>query len=122
MDDTMLKDGLELQIRPLATRSSPLAAAVRLQQAAATGGAAPPLDILHLAELVPIVRTRFALSPAFTDDAILASLRMIAAHSDDRRRWTVAFNSNLGATLAHAGRDLNTALNTLLSLLPRPLS
>ena len=80
------------------------------------------VDILHLAELVPIVRERFALPDGFADDAILASLRMIAGHSQPRDRWRAAFASNLGAVLAHAGCDLNTALNTLIALLPRPTS
>jgi hypothetical protein len=79
-------------------------------------------DILHLAELVPMVRERFALPPAFGDDAILSSLRTIAAQSEPRERWRVAFSSNLGQTLARGGRDLNTALNALLALLPKALS
>jgi hypothetical protein len=81
-----------------------------------------PLDILHLAELVPVVRQRFALPATLADDAILASLRAIAGHSDQRARWRAAFSSNLGAILALQGRDLNTTLTTLLALLPRPLS
>jgi hypothetical protein len=79
-------------------------------------------DILHLAELVPVVRGQFAVGPEFSDDAILASLRAITRWSDQRGRWRAAFNSNLGYALAIGGRDLNTALNTLLALLPRPLS
>jgi hypothetical protein len=81
-----------------------------------------PIDILHLAELVPVVRARFSLSSEFSDDAILASLRAITSWSEQRGRWRAAFNSNLGYALAIGGRDLNTALNTLLTLLPRPLS
>jgi hypothetical protein len=79
-------------------------------------------DILHLAELVPVVRSRLALAPTFPDDAILASLRTIAAESGTRDRWRVAFTSNIGVALASGGRDLNTALNTLIAMLPRALS
>ena len=80
------------------------------------------LDILHLAELVPVVRARFGLGDDFTDDAILSSLRVIAATSDQRQRWLAAFNSNLGRSLATDGRDLNTALSALIALVPRPTS
>ena len=99
------------------TAASPLFGVSQLRD----GGRIAP-DILHLAELVPIVRERFALPDGFADDAILASLRVIAGHSQPRDRWRAAFASNLGAALAHAGCDLNTALNTLLALLPRPTS
>ena len=79
-------------------------------------------DILHLAELVPVVRARFGLGDDFADDAILNSLRVIAATSDQRQRWLAAFNSNLGRSLASDGRDLNTALSALVALVPRPTS
>ncbi|MEQ1615558.1 MAG: hypothetical protein ABL904_22620 [Hyphomicrobiaceae bacterium] len=84
--------------------------------------AAADLEILHLAELVPMVRERFALADSFADDAILASLRVITNHSQPRERWRAAFSSNLGIALVHEGCDLNTTLNTLLALLPRPRS
>ena len=77
-------------------------------------------DILHLAELVPVLRQRLELDSAFPDDAILASLRSIAAETAPRERWRAAFDSNLGAWLALKGRDLNTTLNTLIALLPKP--
>lgn len=80
------------------------------------------LDILHLAELVPVVRERFALADTFADDAILASLRVITSQTLPRERWRAAFSSNLGVALVAEGRDLNTALNTLIALLPRPTS
>lgn len=79
-------------------------------------------DILHLAELVPIVRERLAVDCAFPDDAILSSLRTISARSSARDRWTAAFESNLGHWLALKGKDLNAALNGLLVLLPSPRS
>ena len=77
-------------------------------------------DILHLAELVPILRQRLEIDAALSDDAILASLKVIAACSLPRDRWRAAFGSNLGHWLALQGRDLNTALNTVVALLPRP--
>ena len=79
-------------------------------------------DILHLAELVPVVRARLALDTVFPDDAVLASLRTIVARSSARERWGAAFDSNLGHWLALEGSDLNTALNTLIALLPAPRS
>ena len=78
-------------------------------------------DILHLAELVPVVRQRLGLG-GVSDDIILTCLKAIAARSEPRERWRVAFSSRLGEMLSRQGRDLNTALNTLLALLPRPLS
>ena len=79
-------------------------------------------DILHLAKLVLVVREQFGRAESFTDDAILASLRMISGQSPGRDCWRVAFASNLGVALLREGRDLNSALNTLLALLPRPTS
>ena len=77
-------------------------------------------DVLHLAELVPILRRRLGLDTTFSDDAVLASLRTIASRSSSRDRWRAAFDSNLGHWLAGQGRDVNTALNTLIALLPDP--
>ena len=98
------------------------AAAPPVDGAAVAERAASSLDILHLAELVPIVRARFGLGDGFADDAILSSLRVIAANSDERQRWLAAFNSNLGRSLASEGHDLNTALSALIALVPRPTS
>lgn len=75
---------------------------------------------LHLNELVPLVRQRLGLDTAFPDDAVLASLRTIAGCSTPRERWRAAFDSNLGHWLALQGADLNSALNTLVALLPAP--
>jgi len=77
-------------------------------------------EVLHLAELVPIIRQRLGIDCAFPDDAVLASLRTITARSSSRGRWRAAFDSNLGHWLALKGTDLNTALSTLVALLPRP--
>ena len=77
-------------------------------------------DILHLAELVPVLRQRLELGHALSDDVILTSLETIAARSSPRERWRAAFDSSLGHWMAHEGRDLNTALNTLVALLPKP--
>ena len=77
-------------------------------------------DILHLAELVPVLRQRLELGHALSDDVILTSLETIAARSSPRERWRAALDSSLGHWMAHEGRDLNTALNTLVALLPKP--
>lgn len=109
-----------MSLTPEHVREQDGAKAVALPRAlAATPDA---LDILHLAELVPVVRERFGLPEQFADDAVLVSLQGIARHSHPRERWRAAFNSNLGSWLASAGCDLNTALNTLLALIPRPTS
>ena len=79
-------------------------------------------QILHLAELVPIVRERLEIDAAFPDDATLAGLRAITAKSHNRARWKAAFNSNLGHWLALRSTDLNASLNNLISLLPPPRS
>lgn len=88
----------------------------------AAPGPTPAHDILHLAELVPVVRQRLDVDGSFPDDAVLASLKAIAAQTSQRERWRAAFNSNLGYWLALKGCDLNTALNTLVFLLPPPRS
>lgn len=79
-------------------------------------------DILHLAELVPVVRERFAVDCALPDDSILASLRAIAGRSQPRDRWQAAFNSNLGHWLALKGGDLGALLAALVALIPSPRS
>lgn len=96
--------------------------AVDLREHPLAGGSASALDILHLAELIPVIRQRFGLDDTYPDDAVLASLRSIAAHSGSRERWQAAFRSNLGHWLGQRGTDLNTSLNTLVGLLPRPTS
>ena len=80
------------------------------------------VSILHLAELVPIVRTRLAIDAAFPDDSILAALQAITKRSTPRERWQAAFSSNLGHWLALQGGDLHATLNTLVTLLPQPRS
>ena len=74
----------------------------------------------HLAELVPIIRRRLAIAPAFSDAAILASLTSIAARSSHEERWRRAAGSTLGLWLSSYGRDLNGALTMILALLPKP--
>ena len=76
--------------------------------------------MLHLAELVPVVRQRLELDDSLTPDTVLASLAAIAARSSPRERWRAAFDSALGHSLSMTGRDLNTTLNTLIALLPKP--
>ncbi len=100
----------------------PPPAAATIELAKRQAAVITPVDILHLAELVPVVRERFGLADSFADDAILASLRVIATQSQPRERWRAAFSSNLGVALVAEGRDLNTALNALIALLPRPTS
>ncbi len=79
-------------------------------------------DILHLAELVPVVRQRLGVADSFEDSLILASLRAIAAETGDRARWRVAFQSRLGLWLSQQGRELGQALTTLVALVPPPRS
>lgn len=77
-------------------------------------------EVLHLAELVPILRRRLDIDGTVSNEAMLACLTAIARHSSTRERWRAAFDSRLGHWLAEQGRDLNTALNTLVALLPKP--
>ncbi len=79
-------------------------------------------DVLHLAELVPIVRERLGVPEEFGDDAILASLKMVAARSSDRDRWRAAFDCNLARFLSIKGRDMGRVLQDLIGLLPSPRS
>lgn len=57
-----------------------------------------------------------------SDVTIASSLAAIAAKGDMRARWLAAFSSPLGKWLAMRGTDLNTALNTVLLLAPKPMS
>lgn len=82
----------------------------------------PTLDILHLAELVPVVRERFGIDGNFPDDAILASLKTIAAASSDRERSEMAFASNLGRYLDCSHQSEQSSLAALIALLPQPRS
>jgi hypothetical protein len=73
------------------------------------------------ADLIGIVRARLDLdTAALSDVSIAASLAQIAAKSENRDRWLAAFGSPLGKHFAMRGSDLNTVLNTLLALAPRP--
>ena len=76
--------------------------------------------VLHLGELVPLVRARLSIGAGLHDEAILASLAAITSRSDRRERWRTAFGSSLGQWLAMRGSDLNTSLNVLMELVPRP--
>ncbi len=77
-------------------------------------------DVLHLAELVPVLRSKLAIGLDFPDDAILASLKIIAARSTHRERWHAAFLSNLALWFSSQGRELSHALTTVLEALPPP--
>ncbi len=74
----------------------------------------------YLAELVPVVRRRAAVSTSFSDAAILASLISIAVRTSHEQRWKAAQASTLGQCLCGSARDLEAALVTILSLLPGP--
>ena len=80
------------------------------------------LDILHLAELVPLVRAKFAVERNFSDDAILASLQSITAVTSDRERSEAAFQSNLGRYLDCSDQHRDAGLPALIAMLPRPRS
>lgn len=73
-------------------------------------------------ELIDLVRERLGIGDEPSDVTIAASLAAIAAKGDARGRWLAAFGSPLGKWLASRGTDLNTALNTLLGLAPRPMN
>lgn len=79
-------------------------------------------DFLHLAELVPIVRKRFAVVDQFPDDAIFASLKTIVSRTSERERAKAAFASNLGQYIGHGDGDHQGAMQALLALLPPPRS
>lgn len=78
--------------------------------------------ILHLGELVPLVRDRLMIGADLSDEAIFSSLAAITSRTSARERWNVAFGSALGSSLASRGSDLNTALNVLMALVPKPRS
>ena len=87
-----------------------------------SGIAEPELDILHLAELVPIIRERFRIEETFSDDAILASLKTISAESSDRGRAATAFSSNIGRYLDSNSQQPSANLAALIAMLPKPRS
>jgi hypothetical protein len=71
-------------------------------------------------DLISLARERLELDGGVSDVAIAASLAQISSKGDPRARWLAAFGSPLGKHLAAQGRDLNTALNLLQALAPRP--
>ncbi|MBU1213039.1 MAG: hypothetical protein KJ587_17480 [Alphaproteobacteria bacterium] len=79
-----------------------------------------PADIMHLAELVPVVRERLNVPADFADDAILSSLKRVASKTSDRERWRSAFDCSLARYLSVRGRDLGHALQDLIALIPPP--
>lgn len=88
--------------------------------ATTTGAHEARVNVSSLAALVPQIRRRLGLSPAFSDQALLASLIAITRHPTHESRWRAAASSTLGQHLAAGGKDLRHALTTLLSLLPKP--
>lgn len=107
-------------------RAEPGSLANRAAGAEPEATAGNGVDILHLAELVAVVRQRLALDNSFPDDAILASLKLIAGKSSARGRYEAAFGSNLGQHLCrhpgNGGSDPGQALTALVGLLPAPRS
>jgi hypothetical protein len=71
-----------------------------------------------LVGLVPLVRERLGLDSAFPDEAVLASLQMIAHPTSPHERWQAAFQSSLGHWLGLKASNLNAALAVLVGLLP----
>lgn len=107
--------------RGLRPAGHPIAPA-RLANVSAPAACNDNAGVLHLAELVPVVRQRLKIEGDFPDDMILASLRAIAAKTSDRDRWRAAFNSRLALWLSTKGRELGGALQLLIALLPPPRS
>ncbi len=85
-----------------------------------TSAIVEPSGVLHLMELVPLVRLRLGIGADFKDDAILASLNAITAHDNGYDRAEVAFECDLGLHLdrTRTERDLTSAVIALLALLP----
>ena len=73
-------------------------------------------------DVIELLRQRLGIEDEISDVTIASSLAAIAAKGDNRARWLAAFSSPLGKWLAMRGTDLNTALNTVLLLAPKPLS
>ncbi len=116
-----MRNDLDPRRRQLSEPGSQSAPDLPRRQSGVPQIAAPEM-ILHLAELVPIVRERLNISEAFPDDALLASLKAVTAHTNLRERASAAFASNLGQHLGQTSADLQTAMEVLLALLPPPRS
>ena len=74
--------------------------------------------VTHLAELVPIISDRYGLAARMNAEEVHAALKTIVAYSDTRSRWLAAFASPLGRVIAGRGCDLNTALTSIVGMLP----
>lgn len=79
-----------------------------------------PVTLRTLARLAPRLRTQLGIGTAFSDDALLASIVSIARHPSHEERWHAAEASTLAQYLASTGTDVERALVTLLSMLPKP--
>ena len=84
------------------------------------GETGAPVNVSRLAALVPRLRKRLAIGPAFSDDALLASLVSIARHPSHEARWQAAQASTLGQHLAASSRNRHRDLVTLIAMLPKP--
>ncbi len=74
---------------------------------------------LSLTEIVTDIRMAYRLDGVISAADVLASLTAIVAAGTDRQRWVRAFSSPLGRALIATGRDVNTALGSILARLPR---
>ncbi len=90
------------------------------EENAAVGATETSEDDHDAFDLIELVRQRLNLDVAIPDVTIAASLMAVSAKSDRRERWLAAFSSPLGKCLAMQGVDLNTALNTVMALAPKP--
>jgi hypothetical protein len=72
-----------------------------------------------LARLVPAVRIALDIDHRFPDDAILHSLREIAAATTAQTRWLAAFQSDLGLVLSMRIGDLWQRLETVIGMVAR---
>ena len=74
-------------------------------------------------DVIELLRNRLGIDEdEISDVTIASSLAAIGAKGDMRARWLAAFSSPLGKWLAMRGTDLNTALNTVLLMAPKPMS
>lgn len=78
------------------------------------------VNVSQLAALIPALRKRLSIGPAFSDDALLASLVSIARYPSHEARWHAAEASTLGQHLAANSVDKHRNLVTLIALLPKP--
>ena len=79
-------------------------------------------DILHLAELVPVVKQRLGIDETLSDDAILGGPKLIGAVTFDLDRADVASTSNLKYYLGNKVQQPSADLEALFAMLPQSRS